>query len=553
MTGLSQKQSRLMVALFFLALALIGLLATAPYGIPCDELSEQVILRENMKEYAYRFLGEQSEAVRYYDRLGVQRISQSIERDHGQCAYYPIASLLPLAESAPDLLSLLWHGYTWLWFMAGVLALYGLCRETGLSRPLACAGALLLYLCPRFFAEGHYNNKDILLLSLSLLTLWAGARFLRQITVGRGLLFSFFGAMATNTKIVGAFVWGVIGLCAIVLLTARREWSRRVVGVAACTLGGYAACYALLTPALWGDAPGYLHYLLLNASGFTRWPGVVLFRGMLFDHAVNPLPRYYLPYMMLVTLPLYVPLLAIAGQLSAIRRWMLARSRALGDPAALILLAATLCWLIPLGFAMLTRTLVYNGWRHFYFIYAGVALLSAHGTQALACALKRLKRPLWRRLGAGALCLCFTLSAVGIALNQPYQYGYYNALARKGAQTDMELDYWNVSTQNAMRALLTAQRNQSLPLVLGAREDMSWLGIKYAHSVMRADERQALAILESADAPYLFSNTTYAKIYGVPAPEGYRELLRVESYGNVLCVIYEKAPSNCALLDKVVY
>ena len=46
---------------------------------------------------------------------------------------------------------------------------------------------------------------------------------------------------------------------------------------------------------------------------------VVVFRGMVFDHAVNPLPRYYLIWMMIVTLPVYVVPLAACGQLACIR------------------------------------------------------------------------------------------------------------------------------------------------------------------------------------------------------------------------------------------
>ena len=42
------------------------------------------------------------------------------------------------------------------------------------------------------------------------------------------------------------------------------------------------------------------------------------------------------------------------------------------------------------------------------------------------------------------------------------------------------------------------------------------------------------------DAPYLYLNTTYARIYGVAPPEGYHELQKVKSYGLVLGVIYER-------------
>lgn len=204
MTQWFRKHASLVTVLFFVLLTLAGLLTSADYGLPCDEPAEQDILRENLYEYATRLLGPQSEAARYYQANGVQLISQSIERDHGESAYYLAAPILQLQADAPDTMTVLWHAYTWLWFMAGVIALYRLMRQLGLNRFLACATALFLYLSPRFFAEGHYNNKDVVLLSLTLCTLASGLRFQKKPSFPAALLFSLFGALAANTKIIGA-------------------------------------------------------------------------------------------------------------------------------------------------------------------------------------------------------------------------------------------------------------------------------------------------------------------------------------------------------------
>lgn len=535
------KIKRAAVSLFFLALLMAGLLTCADYGLPCDEPAEQLILQENMHEYAIRLFGEESSAARWYASRGVNRISLSLEKDHGQSGYYPFMPVLEKLLDQPDVLTVWWHAYTWLWFMAGVIAIYGFCRETGLTRPVSCMGSLLLYLCPRFFAEGHYNNKDMVLLSLVLLTLWMGVRFLKKPGFRRGALFSLFGAMAANTKVVGVFPWGVIGLCAIVMVSARREWNRRMAGVAVSTVALFAAIYVALTPSAWADPLGYLEYLLVNASGFTRWTGVVVFRGMVFDHAVNPLPRYYLIWMMIVTLPVYVVPLAACGQLEALSRVCKQKTKALSDPESLALTAVSLCWFVPLFSAALMRPLVYNGWRHFYFTYAGVALLAAHGIGAGMRFLRnRCSDCGMHRVFAAGLCLCFVWMAWGIAANHPNQYAYYNRLGRSNSEVDMELDYWDVSTVGAMEALLTHERDESLPLVLGARDDMSWFGVDKGYVVLAPEAKEALAIEENPDAPYLFYNTTYARIYGVDAPEGYHELFNIRSYGQRLCTIYEK-------------
>ena len=528
---------RIAVALFFAALVLIGLFTAGDYGLPCDEPAEQVILRENLHEYATRFLGGQSDAVRYYQDMGIDRISQSIERDHGQSAYYLFTPLLARYAAQPDTLTTLWHGYTWLLFTLGAWALYALCRHTGLSRAMSCLGVLLYAGCPRFFAEGHYNNKDMALLSLCLTVLWLGARFLKQPGFLRGLCFSFVGAMATNTKIVGAFPWALMGLAAIVLLTARRAWSGRMALVAAVTVLGYLAFYALLTPALLADPAGYIAYLWQNATGFTRWTGVVIFRGARYEPAVSPLPHSYLPYLMLCTLPLFVTAFCAIGQLSAVRK--LCQHDASKDERALTLAAATLVWLVPLAFAVIRQPVLYNGWRHFYFIFAGLAPLCAHGLNALWQFMK--KRGKWpRRLTAVLVGAIFCLNAAGIVLNHPCQYAYYNPLVRANAETDMELDYWDVSTVNAMKQLIAADRNAQLPLTLGALDDMSWFGVEHGYEVLTPQEKAALSIVYEPDAPYLFANTTYALIYGTTVPEGYHEMFTLESYGNTLCTVYER-------------
>lgn len=532
---------KIAVSLFFAVLLAIGLLTSSDYGLPCDEPAEQIILQENMHEYAIRLLGEDSPAAQWYASRGVNRITQSIEKDHGQCGYYAFVPLLTGFAEQPYMLTMLWHAYTWLWFMAGVISVYGFCRETGLNSLTACAGSLLLYLCPRFFAEGHYNNKDMVLLSLVLLTLWTGVRFLKQRTFARGIVFSLFGAMAANTKVVGIFPWGLIGLCAIVMVTAKKEWNRRTSSIAAFTIVLFAGFYMLLTPAAWEDPIEYLRYLLVNASGFTRWTGVVIFRDMVFDHTVNPLPRYCLIWMMMTTLPLYVIPLAAIGQLNAVRQVWKKKSSALTDSKLMALIVVSLSWFIPLLFAVLTRPLVYNGWRHFYFTYAGIALLAPHGLDAAAGSLRHCySSRIPHRMFLLIICSCFACMACGIAYNHPYQYGYYNPLGRTDAETRMELDYWDVSTVNAMKKLVHCERDENLPLVLGGRDEMSWFGVEHGYEVLAPEIKALLSIEEKEDAPYLFYNTTYAQIYGVKPPEDYHELFSIRSYGNRLCTVYEK-------------
>lgn len=142
--------------------------------MPYDEYTEMAIFHSNVEEYRLHWPFPIKEG--YFASEGGQPISQSIEKDHGICAYYPLIPLLPWLRQDINTYSLVWSILTECWFLLGCIAVYGVCRNLGMGWLSSCAAVLLLYLCPRFFAEGHYNNKDVVLLCLFLLTFWQGAR-----------------------------------------------------------------------------------------------------------------------------------------------------------------------------------------------------------------------------------------------------------------------------------------------------------------------------------------------------------------------------------------
>ena len=47
------------------------------------------------------------------------------------------------------------------------------------------------------------------------------------------------------------------------------------------------------------------------------------------------------------------------------------------------MLLCSLLWLLPLGAAVLAHATVYNGWRHFYFLYGPMLVLAAYGLHGL--------------------------------------------------------------------------------------------------------------------------------------------------------------------------
>jgi hypothetical protein len=544
----AKRSAALLTALFFIALTALGLVTAGDYGQPWDEPWEQDILRMNSNQYLAALGSERRAWLRSdMDAPESGLIADSEEKDHGACAYYPLLGLVGSQTVSESARMLVWHLYTWLWFMAGAAALWLLCRRLGLSRVFSGLAVLFLMLSPRFFAQGHYNNKDIVLFSLVLLTLWLAVRLWEKPGFLRAMAFSLAGAAAANTKIIGLAVWGLCALFVLAYQLVKKRMTGRVWGVALVTLCSFAGLYALLTPALWPDPAGYLRYTLGNALSFSRWQNNVLFRGTVFHLRTESLPRYYLPYMMLVTTPLWIAVLAGVGQLFATGQAVKAvRTRGQGGAAFLPMLV-TLTWLVPFLYAVLGRPVLYNGWRHFYFLYGPLLVLAAYGAHRLWVWL-RARRSAWpRRIGAGALALCMAVTGARAALSHPNEYAFYNVLtSRMDVADELELDYWNVSVLPTLRALLTQLPGEHATIAGG--ELWSQTGLAAAYALLSAPEQARLTVLDAGDpsAEYVLVNRTYAVLGDWQEEAGREAVVTAESFGLPVCTVYARAEGGGA-------
>lgn len=520
------KISRWAVALFFAAVLLLGFVTAADYGPTWDEVDEMDILRMNLWEYARAFGLDESafeKRAAQQDALTISRltpISESIEQDHGIALFYPLAGAVMSDAMTEAQRSALWHMGCWAVFTLGAFALYGVCRQLGLSRGAALMGPVFLLLSPRFFAQGHFNNKDIALMALALCVLWQGLRLLKKPAFGTGLLFSFFGALAANTKVAGAALWGLCALAVLMAQFAGRRMKGRTWAVAGVTAASFFAFYALVTPALRADPAAFARYLVENALSFSRWQNDLLFRGTVFHLVREKLPLYYLPYMILATTPLWLLALIAYGSI----RSALQLLRASSDEAISLALVL-LMWLLPLGFAVLTRTHVYNGWRHFYFVYGPMLALAAWGASRL-----------WKkRVLAAVLAICMAAGGVGIVLEHPYQYAYYQPVAQLRGTNFNELDYWNISARDALEQLAQQQAGE-----IAIRPSDLWSEHALKKALFAMDAQTASRFVIADNAEYILSNPTYENMSGFDA-SGLETAVELTSYGQPVMCIYHNA------------
>lgn len=532
----NRERKQWLFTVLLLLMFVVGLVVTGDYGIPTDEGQEIGILLANMREYFEYFFSADSSLIYALDEARIVPISRSIEMDHGQAAYYGLFPLL-LAKYGMGLditnhaLSQLYHFYTYFVCFSAVVCIYWLGIELFKDKRAAMMGAVLLFVSPRFFGEMHYNNKDLVLLSLLVDTCCFAVRATKRKKMKDVLLFSFTAALVSNTKIVGLFFFGIMGLTYIFYVSLKKQWDGQSIRRMLSAIIFFVFFYALLTPAMWPDPNKYFSHLLSNAFQFSRWHGQILFEGQILDPLAGELPRSYLIKLICLTTPLFILGLAAVGLFELLRSFC-GKGKTLALPELVLFSGSCLCALAPLLVSVSTGSLVYNGWRHFYFSYFGLILLAALGVALL----------LRWRLKLVSICLAALIAAdaAGLILEHPNQYAYYNALVSREGQLKYETDYWGVSTREALETILAQDDRAKINVSWG--EDCTRLFMISAYSRMKDSEADSLWLEpDQSKADYILLNVTKGQEYGSQISEDFSLMTTIEAYGLPLTEIYQRS------------
>ena len=526
----SKKTQVLFLSLIFI----IGFATSFGYGSYLDEKSEKEILYSNILEYTNR-IAPDSALAKDLNAGGIIPISESIEKDHGTALYYPVAFIFEIEKTNINLGSAIWHAYTFFLVFLGMLCLYFLIKEMYKDTPVAMAAVLLFWLTPRMFAESHYNNKDMVLLSTVFMIFYFGYKVAKRTAWIDVILFALAGACAMNTKIVGAWPFGVMGIYAFICLCVHKKLNAKTIIKTLSCIALWLAFFVLITPASFAGIIKFFVYLLTFALDFNRWNDYVLYNGIMLYHNVTGTPHKYLLRMIGITTPtihLFLTAigvgLAFAGLFSKEKR-----------ERSIETIVFTLCGMVPLAFAVISGTRVYNGWRHFYFVYPSLVLLMVHGLVGVH---KYFKIRKFAAVIPVATAFYLLNCAFGIGANYPQEHSFYNALAGNNIEERFELDYWDLSIKEALNSILEREDKE---FSVGCLNNPTLWGIERNYDKLINLNKLRIEIKDDyREADYVIVNTTYANMY---SKESYNELKKdhalvkeIKSYGNTICEVYKK-------------
>jgi hypothetical protein len=353
------------------------------------------------------------------------------------------------------------HLFTGLVGLLGVAGAWLAARRLAGERA-AFWSALLLALWPGYLGHLFFNPKDLPFAAAYIWGLYALLRLLDSPARAAWRDWLFFGlvaGLALGVRVGGVALFG----CAFLVLAWNAWHAWRETGrldlrdLPAFAAAGLLAYAVMLACWPWAQQAPLRNPLeaLQRMSNF-NFPYEVLYNGA-FISAID-LPRAYLPHYLLVTLPeLLLALLAIGAALGLRQSARLLGGKGLPSPAFAGGLLLMLASLLPAGFAIWLGSTLYDGTRHFLFIFPPLAVLAGWTFDWLLARLAA-----WRgwavRLALGLAALYLGWLAWQMAVLHPYQYTYYNQFAGglRGAAARFETDYWGTAASAAARQLPAA-------------------------------------------------------------------------------------------------
>ncbi len=519
---INKTHKQIITISFFIGIFLLGLFTYRDYGLSWDEPISHINGRVTLA-----YLSE-----------GDQFLWEYSERLYGVVVELPFAlaeRLLSLETSQS--LFFFRHLGTFMLFIVGVFFFYLLCLKRFKSKSLALLGSTFLVLSPRIFADAFYNSKDIPVMVFFIIAVYTFNRFLKNPSINNIVLHSFTTALIVATRIPGVFVLlltvGMFLLNLIILPEFRIKWKKVLISIG-IYLAATMVFTILLWPFLWQQPGAHFIEAFKDMSKFSRQLGMeVLYLGDFITS--SKLPWHYIPVWILVTTPFLYLAFFFFGLWTMIKRF----SKSFVDTYRQYRpdISVVGWFLGPLIAVILFKSVLYDGWRHLYFIYPALIYIALIGIEAIMKYIKTYKHKFRKALQVILISVTLLqISTISLFMikNHPYQNVYFNFLVggMDRAKDNFDLDYWGLSFREGLEYIASNDNDQVIPIYFagGSLDNVLILDPKTA---------SRFKVLDQADiikAKYILSNYRWQDHRSLPFE---REVYTVKVDGERIMSVFK--------------
>ena len=454
---MTKRFEKFLVPMLFGIYLLIGILIHSDYGVSWDEPISRTNGLVNLKYLESKF----APSLLTDEVRNQQDLDSYTDKDYGVAFELPLVMLEQAFGVSEDNLYSFRHLVIFLFSSLGVLAIYKTAKFVYGDYKLGLLAALMIILSPRMFAESFYNSKDIVFMAGMAMAMYTLTRLITTPRIGLAILHGTVSAIAIDIRIMGILI--VAATIGVLVVRAIKEEVplRHTLACLLAYLAATALVVVALFPYLWHDPIGHFMAAFSNMARF-RWDGWVLYMGT--TYLASGLPWHYIPVWMLITTPLLFSAMMVAGVVHSARTLFRSRFSLWRTDRQMAELTFLALLFFPVLAIIAIHALVYDGWRHMYFVYPAFVLVAIGGFVALKDLVRN--APLLKAAGLGLLTIGFCANAYWIVHSHPLQNVYFNPVAGRNWKDQFEVDYWGVGNWGVLKSLL--DRNDGRPIAIKA-------------------------------------------------------------------------------------
>jgi hypothetical protein len=323
---------------------------------------------------------------------------------------------------------------------------------------LPLVGTVFYITAPRIFAESFYNCKDIILMCLTVFSIFFCLKVLKNYKTKNIILFSFFAALATSLRPMGIFIIFLFIIFFIFESFEIKNFFIKKINLILITIILYLIFTYLLWPFLWTDPINNFLAAFQSFKKFELGVSSSFYLGKYVN--TSYLPWHYTFVWIAVSTPIIYSFFFLMASFNIAYNFVKNfleinindySKKLWSNYNEKVDLFFLMFFLGPIFATIIFQSTLYNGWRHLYFIYPGLIYLIVYAINFLINlnVNKILKNAFF-------LIVIFTIisNIFNLLKFHPYQNVYFNYLVEKKANSLFEIDYWGLGNAQSIKKIL---------------------------------------------------------------------------------------------------
>ena len=462
------NNKKILPAIVFLIFFIIGVSSYSSYGISIDEPFHR-LMGFYWLDYILQFFPHSEISQNVNLILNNIKVSsfEDISRLEPNDFVYGIIFDTPLAlietlfkiEDSKSYFQIR-HLFNFLIFFISSVYFYKILLLRSFQWHNSLFGTLFYILSPRIFANSFYNNKDLIFLSLFVISIYYTFKLLKNINIYNSFCFAFFVALSTSSRIIGIVTIIIYFFIFSLSIVSFPDIYIKKLKYLIFIIVFYFLTLFFLWPYLWSSPFENLINALEIFSNYPRYM-YVLYDSIYIK--TSSLPWHYSIKWIFITTPLLylfflliglsfilystsVRFLNIKENSNEYDFWSNSNEKL--DFFIFIYLSSFLFFIIY------SETVLYNGWRQLYFLHPLIIYISTLGFCKIRIMFFNDK---------GKFLFLFTiifyLTYVGsqIFIMHPYQNVYFNYLSGKQVHKKFDVDYWGLANKRFLESIALSE------------------------------------------------------------------------------------------------